>query len=195
MALLSLAVAAYAAFLVAADFAYLSREVASNAFASPHGLRIHIAASAVALALGPFQFLKVLRTNAPWLHRWMGRFYVTACLFGGLAGAMIAMFTSQGIIAGSGFLSLAILWLLLTARAFLFVLKRDFESHERWMVRSFALTLAAVTLRIYLPIGVTLNNGEFTLPYTIIAWACWIPNLILAEIWLAVRHPRNRATA
>jgi hypothetical protein len=60
------------------------------------------------------------------------------------------------------------------------------------MIRSFALTLAVVTLRIYLPIGVTLNNGEFTLPYTIISWACWVPNLIAAEIFLAylAKHPR-----
>ena len=59
------------------------------------------------------------------------------------------------------------------------------------MIRSFALTLAAVTLRIYMPIGVTLNQGEFTLPYTIIAWACWVPNLITAEIILALRARRS----
>jgi uncharacterized membrane protein YozB (DUF420 family) len=80
-----------------------------------------------------------------------------------------------------------VLWLLFTAIAFAAVLRRDFEKHRRWMIRSFALTLAAVTLRIYLPIGITLNHGEFTLPYTIIAWACWIPNLIVAEIFLALR--------
>ena len=71
------------------------------------------------------------------------------------------------------------------------MLNRDFAAHERWMIRSFALTLAAVTLRIYLPIGVTLNNGEFTFPYTIIAWACWVPNLIVAEIFLTLRRPAS----
>lgn len=188
MTLLSLGVAGYAAFHVATGFAHVPREVATNAFPSIHGLRLHIAASAVALALGPFQFLP--RASAPWLHRLMGRFYVAACLLGGLAGGTIAMFASTGPVAGAGFLSLSILWLVFTAIAFAAVLRRDFETHRRWMIRSFALTLAAVTLRIYLPIGVTLNNGEFTLPYTIIAWACWIPNLIVAEIWLAQRaHP------
>ena len=188
MTLLSLGVAGYAAFHVATGFAHVPREVATNAFPSIHGLRLHIAASAVALALGPFQFLSSLRAGAPWLHRLMGRFYVAACLLGGLAGGAIAMFASSGPIAGAGFLSLSILWLVFTAIAFAAVLRRDFETHRRWMIRSFALTLAAVTLRLYLPIGIALNHGEFTLPYTIIAWACWIPNLIVAEIFLALRR-------
>lgn len=192
MAFFSLGVAGYAAYLTA-GFGHVGPEVGSNAFPSPHGLRLHIAASAFALAIGPFQFLKSLRTNAPWLHRWMGRIYVTACLLGGLAGGAIAMFSSSGPIAGAGFFALAILWVLFTARALVAVLQRDFATHERWMARSFALTLAAVTLRLYLPIGITLNQGEFTLPYTIIAWACWVPNLIVAEIWLAMRKRHDPA--
>jgi uncharacterized membrane protein len=187
MTLLSLGVAGYAVFHVATDFTHIGREVATNAFPSVHGLRLHIAASAVALALGPFQFLSSLRAGAPWLHRLMGRFYIAACLLGGLAGGAIAMYASSGPVAGAGFFSLSILWLLFTAIAFAAVLRRDFETHRRWMIRSFALTLAAVTLRIYLPIGIALNHGEFTLPYTIIAWACWIPNLIAAEVFLALR--------
>ena len=98
---------------------------------------------------------------------------------------------ASGPIAGAGFFALAIHWLFTTGRALWAVLHRNFAAHERWMIRSFALTLAAVTLRIYMPIGVTLNQGEFTLPYTIIAWACWVPNLITAEIFLALRARRS----
>lgn len=189
MTFFSLGVGGYALYHAATGFVQLGQEVASNAFPSPHGLHLHIAASGIALALGPFQFLRGVRTKAPWLHRWIGRVYVTACLLGGLAGGAIAMFSSSGPIAGAGFLSLAAMWLLSTSLAFAAVLQRDFATHERWMIRSFALTLAAVTLRLYLPIGIALNNGEFTLPYTIIAWACWVPNLIAAEIFLALRRP------
>ena len=189
MTFFSLGVAGYAAFHVATDFVHLPPDVARNAFASPYGLRVHITASAFALALGPFQFLRSLRTSAPWLHHWMGRFYIAACLLGGLAGGAVAMYSSAGPAAGAGFLSLAVLWLACTSLAFAAVLRRDFVTHERWMVRSFALTLAAVTLRIYLPIGLMLHPGGFVLPYTIIAWLCWVPNLALAELWLAVRRP------
>jgi uncharacterized membrane protein len=188
MAFLSVGVAAYAAFHVATGFVYLPPDVARNGFFSPLGLQIHIAASAVALAIGPFQFLRGLRARRPMLHRWMGRTYVTACLVGGASGGAIAMYSSAGPIAGAGFLGLAFFWLVFTGVAFSAARARNFVRHERFMVRSFALTLAAVTLRIYLPIGVTLNEGEFVLPYTIIAWACWVPNLLIAEAYLALRR-------
>jgi uncharacterized membrane protein len=193
MMILSVGVALYAAFHVATGFVYLPPEVAANGFISPLGLHVHIAASAVALALGPFQFLSGIRARMPSLHRLMGRIYVAACLVGGLAGGAIAMFSSAGPLAGAGFFSLAALWLLFTGAAFRFALSRDFVRHQRFMVRSFALTLAAVTLRIYLPIGITLNQGNFVLPYTIIAWACWIPNLLVAEVWLAARGQQMEA--
>jgi hypothetical protein len=102
-----------------------------------------------------------------------------------LAGGAIAMFSSSGAIAGLGFLALAILWLTFTSLALRAALRRDFRAHERWMIRSFALTFAAVTLRIYLPIGINLA-GEFVLPYTIIAWISWLPNLLVAEAWLSM---------
>lgn len=193
MTFLSLGVAAYAAFHVATGFVNLPPDVAQNGFASPHGLRVHIAASTFALALGPFQFLRSLRTRAPGVHRWIGRVYVAACLLGGLAGGAIAMYSTAGSIAGAGFLALAIAWVVTTSLAFVAVLRRDFATHERWMVRSFALTFAAVTLRIYLPIGLELHPDGFVLPYTVIAWLCWVPNLILAEVWLNLRRPRPRA--
>ena len=51
------------------------------------------------------------------------------------------------------------------------------------MVRSFALTFAAVTLRLYL--GVSGASGvPFAVAYPLIAWACWVPNLVVAELWL-----------
>ncbi len=190
MTFLSLGVAGYAAFHVVTNFVHLPPDVAANAFASPHGLHVHIAASAIALALGPFQFLRSLRARVPRLHRWVGRLYVAACLFGGLAGGAIAMYSTAGPVAGAGFLALAIAWVHTTTLAFAAVLRRDFATHERWMVRSFALTFAAVTLRIYLPIGLELHPDGFVLPYTIIAWLSWVPNLILAEVWLALRRPR-----
>ncbi len=194
MTTLSLAVAAYAAFHVVTRFAYLPPAVANNGFGSPWGLRLHIGASAIALALGPFQFLRNLRTRAPSLHRWSGRLYVAACFVGGAAGGAIAMFSASGAAAGAGFLALAALWLLFTGLALSAAPRRDFIAHERWMVRSFALTFAAVTLRFYLPVGVLLSHGAFAQPYTIIAWMCWVPNLLFAEGLLATRSRRSFKT-
>ncbi len=192
MALLSLGVGGYALFLTATGFAMVSPEL--NRFPSSLGLQTHIAVSGIALIVGPFQFLKGLRRAAPGLHRWMGRVYVAACLTGGLAGGVIAMYSSAGPAAGAGFLTLAVLWLITTGMALRAVLMRDFVSHERWMIRSFALTFAAVTLRIYLP-PVFIFGMDFVPAYTIIAWMAWVPNLLIAELWMRARMPNRSAHA
>jgi hypothetical protein len=117
----------------------------------------------------------------------MGRTYVTACVIGGTAGASIALFSEAGPVAGTGFLVLGVLWVSTTLLAWRAAFQRRYVDHERWMIRSFALTLAAVTLRIYLPLGIMLNQGDFYTPYRAIAWLCWVPNLIIAEMWLRSR--------
>jgi hypothetical protein len=187
MTVLSMLVGAYALFLTVTGFAFVPPNVKANAFPSPLGVHIHIAASAFALLLGPWQFRRSLRSGRPRVHRWMGRAYVTACVIGGSAGASIALFSQAGPIAGSGFLVLGVLWVGTTLLAWKAALQRRFDEHERWMIRSFALTLAAVTLRLYLPIGIVVNHGDFYTPYRVIAWLCWVPNLIVAEIWLRSR--------
>jgi hypothetical protein len=60
------------------------------------------------------------------------------------------------------------------------------------MTRSYALIFAAVTLRIYLPFLAT-AFGEHD-GYAIVAWACWVPNLLVAE-WLIWSRLRRRPEA
>jgi hypothetical protein len=40
-----------------------------------------------------------------------------------------------------------------------------------------------VTLRLYLPLS-AVPGLSFDLVYPLTAWAAWVPNLIVAEIWL-----------
>ena len=51
------------------------------------------------------------------------------------------------------------------------------------MVRSFALTAAAVTLRIYLGF-VPVLEVPFVDAYRAISFLCWVPNLLVAEWYL-----------
>jgi uncharacterized membrane protein len=151
--------------------------------AHPVGIYTHVFGAAVALALGPFQLWARLRTRRPDLHRWLGRLYLGAgVLVGGLAGLFMAFRSFGGPAAHLGFALLAIAWLYTGGRAYLAIRARDVERHRRWMVRSFALTLAAVTLRIYLPVSVA--AGAFEAAYPVIAWLCWVPNLLAAELLL-----------
>jgi uncharacterized membrane protein len=154
---------------------------------------VHIAASGFAMILGAFQFLKPLRRKAPSLHRWMGRGYILACTIGGLAGGTIALYSTAGPIAGWGFFMLAVLWVPFTLLALAAAMRKDFSAHERWMIRSFALTFGAVTLRLQLPIGPMLTGGDFLAAYVWIAWLAWVPNLIVAEIYIAMLRKPKRA--
>ena len=75
---------------------------------------------------------------------------------------------------------MAVLWLYTGLRAFLAIRRGEVSEHRRWMVRNFSLTLAAVTLRILLPMSG--NAGiPFEVAYPAIAWLCWVPNLLVAE--------------
>ena len=53
------------------------------------------------------------------------------------------------------------------------------------MIRNYSLTFGAVTLRIWLPLFIVLFGIErFEFSYAIIAWLAWVPNLILAELFI-----------
>lgn len=50
--------------------------------------------------------------------------------------------------------TVALAWLYSGGRAWRAIRERDLTDHRRWMIRNFALTFSAVTLRLYLPCGV-----------------------------------------
>ena len=154
------------------------------------GIYLHVFASIVALALGPFQFSERLRQARPALHRWSGRLYLSiGVLVGGLSGLYMAQFAFGGWLARSGFTLLALSWLFTGFMAYRAIRRRDIQNHRRWMLRNFALTFAAVTLRLYL--GPAVAAGfQFEQAYPVIAWLCWVPNLLLVE-WLfnSTRRP------
>jgi uncharacterized membrane protein len=119
----------------------------------------------------------------------MGRVYLgVGVLVGGLAGLYMSCFAFGGLPARLGFGSLAMLWLFTGARAYLAIRAGDTAAHRRWMIRNFALSFAAVMLRLYIPASV-ISDIAFATAYPVIAWLCWVPNLLVAE-WL-VRRPRR----
>ncbi|MDQ2068792.1 DUF2306 domain-containing protein [Natronospira bacteriovora] len=150
-------------------------------------LIVHALAGTVALALGPFQFLSRLRNRYPRLHRISGRVYLLCILISGLTGLWLAFFTPGGVAATSGFFLLAVLWLLTGALALRAVLQGNYPVHQAWMMRSYALTFGAVTLRIYLGLGVPLAGLPFDQVYAMAAWASWVVNLLFVE-WVLLRE-------
>jgi uncharacterized membrane protein len=151
-------------------------------------LLVHVAGGVLALAVGPFQFSGRLRRRAPRWHRRLGRAYVAGVLVGGVAGLPAAWFTEGGLSSHVAFTLLALLWLATTGLAVAAIRRRDVAAHRAWMVRGFALTFAAVTLRLWLPL-LLVSGAPFLEAYRTVAWLCWVPNLIAAELWLAATRP------
>ena len=156
--------------------------------ANPIGIYVHVFASVVALALGPFQFSSRLRVSHIALHRWSGRVYLgVGVLLGGLSGLYMSFHAFGGAAARLGFGCLALAWLFTGLLAFLAIRRHDVASHRRWMVRNFALTFAAVVLRLYLPASMA-AGVVFELAYPVIAWLCWLPNVVVAEVLFNRAH-------
>lgn len=156
-------------------------EMKANFLAHAAGIYAHIFAASVALVLGPFQFSAQLRQKHRDLHRWLGRTYLTVgVLVGGLSGLYMSQYAFGGPLAKLGFAVLAICWLYTGLRAYLAVRRGAIDEHRKWMIRNFSLTFAAVTLRFYLPASMVAGI-EFEIAYPIIAWLCWIPNVVFVE--------------
>jgi hypothetical protein len=61
------------------------------------------------------------------------------------------------------------------------------------MIRSYALAAAAITLRIYLPLSFVFHV-PFSTGYPAIAWLCWIPNALAAEVYVRFVPTPSRIT-
>ena len=200
----ALAIAAYAAIpYFAATLPQLADEgvgVAGNY--AERGLFIqaalyaHILGGAIALIVGPLQFWRGLRSRLPRVHRWLGRTYLGAVALGGAAGLVIAPVSQAGWVGFFGFGTLAVLWLVTGWRAYRAIRRRDVASHQAWMIRNYALTYAAVTLRIWLPLMIMAPlltgapfdfDAAFANAYAAVPFLAWLPNLVVAE-WLIRRR-------
>lgn len=147
----------------------------------PLAFYAHITLASVALALVPFQLWPGLRKRRIHVHRTLGRIYGIAILAAGTGGFWLAVTTKSGSVAAWGFALLAIVWVGTTCYGILLAMRGDVAAHQRWMIRSASLTMAAVTLRIYLGLAAAAGlsyqdvNG-------VIAWICWVPNIIASEL-------------
>jgi uncharacterized membrane protein len=153
-------------------------------------LRLHIAGGMGALLTGPWQFSQKLRARWLNLHRWLGRFYLLEVALGSIAGFAMATVSEQGLPTHLGFGMLAVLWFFTGLQAYRMVRAGNIVAHRQWMIRNFALTLAAVTLRNYLPLMLFALHWSFRSSYVTVSWLCWVPNLLIAE-WMLRRRARS----
>ena len=156
---------------------------------------LHVGFGGLALLLSPLQFATRLRTRAPHVHRAVGRIILGSIAIAGAGGLVLAPRSLAGPVGTVGFGLLAVLWVAFAATAFRAIRRRNVAAHRRWMIRTFALTYAAVTLRLWLFVlmagqvdlaGVDAQTA-FERAYLVVPFLAWVPNLLVAERYLATR--------
>ena len=155
-----------------------SADLLANAFWNT-AFYTHIILGGIALLIGWLQFSTKLRLRNTAAHIVIGKIYIACVLFSALASIGLGFFATGGFITSTGFICLGIIWFTTTLFAYLKIRNMQVEQHRRLMIYSYATCFAAVTLRIWLPVLIIIF-GDFIVAYTIVAWLCWVPNLLIA---------------
>jgi uncharacterized membrane protein len=170
------------------DLAAAGGEVATHYAGRPGWTRtfflLHVTGGGVALLLSPVQLSARLRARAPGVHRGVGRVVLGSIAVGGVAGLVLTPVSLAGVVGTAGFGALAALWLTFAALGLRAIRRGDVPTHRRWMLRTFAMTYAAVTLRLWLIVLIPLLGGDFLRAYVIVPFLSWVPNLVVVELLL-----------
>ncbi|MFC6247446.1 DUF2306 domain-containing protein [Flavobacterium psychroterrae] len=146
---------------------------------------VHVYSAIFVLLAGFFQLSPLLLKKFPVTHRNIGKFYVFVVLFlSAPSGLFIGLFANGGFYAKISFVTLSILWFYFTLKGFTSIKNKNIDQHKAFMLRSFALTFSAITLRFWKVILVYLFHPAPMDVYQIIAWLGWIPNLLIIEYYL-----------
>lgn len=165
---------------------------------------IHIGSSVVVLAAGLTQFSKTLMFKYPKWHQNIGKIYVfTILLVSAPSGLVMAFYGNGGPPAQVAFVLQALGWWFLTYMAYRTIRQKKMRQHGEYMLRSYALTFSAISLRMgtYFVSVYKMEYGIFCEPdvfsmlcyphfYILVAWVSWIGNLVIAEIliWLGIMN-------
>lgn len=161
------------------------------------GIHIVCAVPPIVIGLILFNLDKKKHVRA---HIILGTVYCVGIWISAAIRMVLAAGNTHGLAAQMGFGLLGLSWFVTTYYAYTEARKKRFFYHRRWMIRSYALTLAAVSIRpLYLfpPSSIPIETW-----YVMSTWLCWVPNLLAAELYLRVtdylgrlRLPKRRLKA
>lgn len=154
---------------------------------------IHVFSSPIVILTGLFQFNRYLIHQKKKVHRVLGIIYILfVLLISGPSALLMGLYANGGYLAQFSFVLLSSIWIVSTGYAYVLARKHSYIKHSKWMLRSYALTLSAVTLRLYAYcfdyFNVSLGPKE---TYILLSYLSWIPNLIIAELIIRSKFLNN----
>jgi hypothetical protein len=144
---------------------------------------IHVYTAIFTVLAGFTQFSVTIKRKYPRLHKYIGWLYIIVLLLlAAPSGLFIGLYANGGLSSQISFALLSVLWFIFTLIGLKKIIKKDIFKHRIYMIRSFSLTLSAITLRAWKYIIVVLFHPKPMDVYILVAWLGWILNLIVAEI-------------
>lgn len=151
----------------------------------------HVYTSIFLMFFGAFQFSNYIQRKYIKLHRISGRIYVgILLLLSGPSGLVMSYYANGGLLAQVSFLLLSTFWMLFTFLSLYFILKKQVIKHQKFAIRGFALTLSAISLRLFKYLLVFFFEPLPMDAYRIAAWSGWTFNLLVAEIIIYYKFSR-----
>lgn len=152
------------------------------------GFYIHVFSCFVCLFAGFTQFSSSILRKKRSLHKVLGKIYAYNILLVNFpAGLILAIHANGHLPSKIAFIILDILWFSFTMISVISIKNGDEKRHREFMIRSYALTLSALTLRLWKLVFVSFTALDDSTIYMIDAWMGFVPNLLLAE-WIILRN-------
>jgi hypothetical protein len=149
----------------------------------------HIVPAAVALLIGPFQFIKQFRKWSWKLHRLLGKLYML-CILCSATGAMGLILTTTNAVSKMYTVSvffMLMIWVVTTFMAYLTIIKKQVKEHEDWTVRSYIVTFAFIIQNYVIKIPFIMDMGSFAEVSPNIFWFSWAVPLMGFQVYLSVK--------
>lgn len=146
-------------------------------------LAAHVLTASLALVVAPLQFSTRFRARWPVAHRRIGWTYVTCALLSAPVAFHLSLF-SVCTMCIPPFALWSVLFFLTTALAVLMAVRRRFEAHRQFMIRSWVLMNGFVFVRLDAHFPYPLPTGPDTYRPAMIIWLAWVVPLVVTEIWL-----------
>jgi hypothetical protein len=144
----------------------------------------HIAAAVPCIIFGPLLFYRDLLKVNPALHRKIGTYYVYGVLYSAVTVIPLSM-SKLHILPQTGFTVMAVVWFCVTWLGFMAARNKNFVTHRRWMMRSYAMSFAFIHVNLtYHWIGIyeMMDGVSIKVMQSMVSWQF---NLFVVEIYLA----------
>lgn len=148
----------------------------------------HILPGVVYLVGTPFQLSRSFRERHFMLHRRMGRVLVPAGITAGIFAIIFGTrYPFDGLLQASATVVFGVYFITALSIAFLAIKRGDATRHRRWMIRGFAIGLAAGTIRVWMGLFQALGLLSFQDSFGVAFWLSFSLHALVAEAYLMWR--------